>query len=201
MFPLADGRALSLCRKSARRQTRRWVCARPRHIREECHVIACDERAWPDCHASPSITRKADVEVWAYCLMPNHVHLILCPRHEKGLSQALGAAHKPWANFINGRGRWRGHLFDNRFASVDEGHLISAVRRSGGRYRIRRAQGCGAHGQTHWKRRFRQGLGAHSRPTHCAARARPQTFQDPRRPATPALTQLTLVLAPYSERP
>lgn len=74
--------------------------------------------------------RKADVEVWAYCLMPNHVHLILCPRDANGLARALGAAHKQWANFINGRGRWRGHLFDGRFASVamDEAHLVSAVR-------------------------------------------------------------------------
>ncbi len=62
--------------------------------------------------------------------MPNHVHLILCPRDAKGLARALGAAHKQWANFINGRGRWRGHLFDGRFGSVamDEGHLISAIR-------------------------------------------------------------------------
>jgi putative transposase len=39
-------------------------------------------------------------------------------------------AHKRWANFINGRGRWRGHLFDGRFASVvmDESHLLAAVR-------------------------------------------------------------------------
>jgi putative transposase len=74
--------------------------------------------------------RKASVEVWAYCLMPNHVHLILCPRDEDGLALALGAAHRRWANFVNARGRWRGHLFDGRFASVamDEAHLISAVR-------------------------------------------------------------------------
>ncbi len=74
--------------------------------------------------------RKAGVEVWAYCLMPNHVHLILCPSIEGGLAQALGAAHRRWANFVNARGRWRGHLFDGRFASValDEDHLISAVR-------------------------------------------------------------------------
>ena len=74
--------------------------------------------------------RKADVEVWAYCLMPNPVHLILCPRTEDGLGQALGAAHRRWANFVNARGRWRGHLFDGRFASVamDEGHLLAAVR-------------------------------------------------------------------------
>jgi len=82
------------------------------------------------CDMLAEQTRKAGVEVWAYCLMPNHVHLILCPRDKTGLSQAIGAAHKRWANFVNGRGRWRGHLFDNRFASValDDRHLISAVR-------------------------------------------------------------------------
>jgi putative transposase len=74
--------------------------------------------------------RKASVAVWSYCLMPNHVHLILCPENEVGLALALGAAHRRWANFVNARSRWRGHLFDGRFASVamDEAHLIAAVR-------------------------------------------------------------------------
>jgi putative transposase len=73
---------------------------------------------------------KASVEVWAYCLMPNHVHLILRPLDQGGLAQALGAAHRRWANFVNARGRWRGHLFDGRYASVvmDEAHLLAAVR-------------------------------------------------------------------------
>jgi putative transposase len=72
----------------------------------------------------------ARVELWAYCLMPNHVHLILCPATAQGLALALDAAHRPWANFVNARGRWRGHLFDGRFASVamEEDHLIAAVR-------------------------------------------------------------------------
>jgi putative transposase len=74
-------------------------------------------------------TRKADVEVWAYCLMPNHVHLILNPRQADGLGRAVGEAHRRYTNFINARGRWTGHLFQSRFASVamDEWHLISAV--------------------------------------------------------------------------
>jgi putative transposase len=74
--------------------------------------------------------RKARVEVWSYCLTPNHVHLILCPQTEDGLALALGAAHRRWANFVNARGRWRGHLFDGRFSSVvmDEAHLLSAIR-------------------------------------------------------------------------
>src|SRR5271163_2576578 len=74
--------------------------------------------------------RKATVEVWAYCLMPNHVHLILNPRHADGLGRAVGEAHRRYTNFINARGRWTGHLFQSRFASVtmDEAHLMAAVR-------------------------------------------------------------------------
>ncbi|HEY3777677.1 MAG TPA: transposase, partial [Rhizomicrobium sp.] len=82
------------------------------------------------CDMLAEQVRKAEVEVWACCLMPSHVHLILCPHDRKGLGRAIGAAHKRWANFVNGRGRWRGHLFDGRFASVamDEAHVISAIR-------------------------------------------------------------------------
>jgi putative transposase len=46
--------------------------------------------------------------------MPNHVHLILVPDNLDGLARGLGAAHRRWANFVNARGRWRGHLFDGR---------------------------------------------------------------------------------------
>jgi len=31
--------------------------------------------------------RKASVEVWAYCLMPNHVHLVLTPHTPDGLAR------------------------------------------------------------------------------------------------------------------
>jgi putative transposase len=34
--------------------------------------------------------RKHAVEIWAYCLMPNHVHLILVPATELGLGRAMG---------------------------------------------------------------------------------------------------------------
>ena len=75
-------------------------------------------------------TLKADVAVWAYCLMPNHVPLILQPGHADDLGRAVGEAHRRYTNFINARGRWTGHLFQSRFASVvlDDLHLIRAVR-------------------------------------------------------------------------
>jgi putative transposase len=73
---------------------------------------------------------RRGVEAWAYCLMPNHVHLILTPRDETGLGLAVGEAHRRYTNFVNARGRWTGHLFQARFASVvmDETHLIAAAR-------------------------------------------------------------------------
>jgi len=73
---------------------------------------------------------REGVEVWSYCLMPNHVHLILTPRTPEGLGRAIGKAHRRYSLFINARLRVTGHLFQARFASVvmDEPHLMAAVR-------------------------------------------------------------------------
>mgnify|MGYP000160938932 CR=1 FL=1 len=74
--------------------------------------------------------RKAATEIWAYCLMPNHVHLILVPSHEDGLRATLGDAHRRYTGRINSRNKWTGHLWQGRFGSVamDEEHLLNAVR-------------------------------------------------------------------------
>jgi len=73
---------------------------------------------------------RQGVECWAYCLMPNHVHLILTPSTETGLARAVGEAHRRYTAFVGARGRWTGHLFQGRFGSVamDEAHLIAALR-------------------------------------------------------------------------
>ena len=57
------------------------------------------------------------VEVWAYCLMPNHVHLIAVPPSEDGLRRAMGEAHRRYTRRVNFREGWRGHLWQGRFAS------------------------------------------------------------------------------------
>jgi len=73
---------------------------------------------------------KFQVAVWAYCLMPNHVHLILVPADAAGLSRALSEAHKRYARMVNFRSEWRGHLWQERFHSfvMDEAHLLAAAR-------------------------------------------------------------------------
>ena len=70
------------------------------------------------------------VAVWAYCLMPNHVHLVLVPTDPVGLSRALGRAHSDYARAINARKGWTGHLWQARFYSVamQPRHTLAAVR-------------------------------------------------------------------------
>lgn len=73
---------------------------------------------------------KAKTRVWAYCLMPNHVHLVMVPSHEDGLRAALGEAHRRYTRRVNFRKRWRGHLWQERFHSfpMEEPYLLATVR-------------------------------------------------------------------------
>ena len=75
------------------------------------------------CHAH-------GVEIWAYCLMPNHVHLILVPSDENGLRATLADLHRRYTGYVNARARTTGHLWQGRYGSVamDEAHLVNAVR-------------------------------------------------------------------------
>ena len=74
--------------------------------------------------------RAAGVEVWGYCLMPNHVHLILTPSDAGGLRAALAEAHRRYSRRVNLREGWRGYLWQGRFASVpmDGAHLLACAR-------------------------------------------------------------------------
>ncbi len=73
---------------------------------------------------------SAGCEVWAYCLMPNHVHLVLKPADEDGLRRALAEAHRRYTRHVNAREGWQGHLWQERFHSfpMDEAHLLACAR-------------------------------------------------------------------------
>jgi putative transposase len=70
------------------------------------------------------------IEVLAYCLMPNHVHLVVVPRHSDGLHRALKPVHMEHAQRINRALGWTGHLWQGRFFSspLDESYLWAALR-------------------------------------------------------------------------
>jgi len=62
--------------------------------------------------------------------MPNHVHLIAVPETEDGLRRAIGEAHRRYTRHINFRENWRGHLWQDRFASfpMDQNYLLATAR-------------------------------------------------------------------------
>ncbi len=80
----------------------------PHHVtqrgnrRERIFFEADDEAVYLDLLSSQ--LRRCAVECWAYCLMPNHVHLILTPSDESGLARAVGEAHRRYTAFIGARG-------------------------------------------------------------------------------------------------
>lgn len=60
---------------------------------------------------------KARCDIWAYCLMPNHVHFVMVPQHKDSLSLLFKEAHRRYTRRINFRENWRGHLWQERFHS------------------------------------------------------------------------------------
>ena len=73
---------------------------------------------------------QAGLSFWAYCLMPNHVHLIAVPKTPASLSEVMAAANWKYALAVNLREDWRGCLWQGRYYScpLDHPHLLAAVR-------------------------------------------------------------------------
>jgi len=73
---------------------------------------------------------RHNVLIWSYCLMSNHVHLIVVPQSVDGLKSAISETHRRYTRRINFRMGWRGHLWQGRFSScpLDGAYLLAAVR-------------------------------------------------------------------------
>lgn len=71
-----------------------------------------------------------DVEVLAYCLMSNHIHLVAVPASDDGLQRVLKPLHMRYAQRINRARGWTGHLWQGRFFSspLDDAYLWAVVR-------------------------------------------------------------------------
>jgi len=69
--------------------------------------------------------------VWSYCLMPNHVHLVVVPESETSLARAVGEVHRRYSKRVNCRKDWRGYLWQGRFYSCpveSESYIAACVR-------------------------------------------------------------------------
>jgi putative transposase len=106
----------------------------PHHVtqrgnrRQEVFFSDEDYAAYRDLVAEAC--RREGVRCAAWCLMPNHVHLVLIPPSAVALRAALADAHRRYSRRINFAKGWTGYLWHGRFASypMDEAHLVTAIR-------------------------------------------------------------------------
>jgi len=76
-------------------------------------------------------THQYHVEIWAYCLMTNHIHLIAVPQVPDGLALGIGRTNLVYTQHINRKYYRSGRIWQNRFFSciVDTDEHLWAVAR------------------------------------------------------------------------
>ncbi len=64
--------------------------------------------------------RKAEpiVDIIAYCIMPTHVHLVLCQLRDRGISDYMKNLLNSYTRYFNTKNRRKGPLWQGRFKSV-----------------------------------------------------------------------------------
>ena len=93
-------------------------------------VFHSDEHRLEYLHLLERFAVQFGMNVRAYCLMDNHVHLIAMGRQRSSIARALGNTHRSYSRRRNRERDVTGHLWANRFFStaLDEPHLWAAVR-------------------------------------------------------------------------
>lgn len=73
---------------------------------------------------------KHDLRCLGWCLMTNHVHLLVVPEKEESLALGIGWTHHQYTRRINFANDWRGYLWQGRFHScpLDERGAVEALR-------------------------------------------------------------------------
>jgi len=106
----------------------------PHHVTQRGNarqfILACDA----DRSVYLDLLRQSialhGVQVIGYCLMSNHVHLVVVPHEADGLGLALKNAHGRYAAYWNAAHHSTGHVWQGRYYScpLDEPHLWEALR-------------------------------------------------------------------------
>ncbi len=93
-------------------------------------VFFCEEDRALYLDILDSVAVRNGVVLWTYCLMENHVHHVAVPATEDALALTFGTVHSRYATEINRRHGWKGHLWQERFASfpMDHSHAYNACR-------------------------------------------------------------------------
>lgn len=72
---------------------------------------------------------KHALQVLAYCLMPNHVHILAVPDMEASLARGIGLTNQVYTQYLNRKHDQSGRLWQNRFFSciVEQDEHLWAV--------------------------------------------------------------------------
>ena len=57
------------------------------------------------------------LQIWAYCLMDNHVHLLAVPEKENALARGIGLTIQVYTQYLNRKRNQSGRIWQNRFFS------------------------------------------------------------------------------------
>ena len=85
---------------------------------------------WAYLRDLAATAQRYGLKIWGWCLMSNHVHLLVVPQPAAALAATIRLAHARHARRINAPRGWTGHLWASRFFStaLDGAHLWAAIR-------------------------------------------------------------------------
>ena len=91
----------------------------PHHITQRGNnrelVFFDDEDRWAYLDLLSHYTQRYRVDIWAYCLMTNHIHLLAAPDEPDGLARGVGLANMTYTQHINCKYNRSGRIWQNRF--------------------------------------------------------------------------------------
>lgn len=107
----------------------------PHHVTQRGNnrepVFFDDEDRWTYLNLLNHYSQKYLVDIWAYCLMTNHLHLLAVPREPAGLASGIGRVNMTYTQYVNRKYQRTGRIWQNRFFSsvVDSDQYFWAVAR------------------------------------------------------------------------
>jgi putative transposase len=103
------------------RNSREVAVGYPHHITQRGNnrepIFFDDEDRWAYLDFLNHYTQKYQVDIWAYCLMTNHIHLLAVPNEPEGLSRGVGLTNMMYTQHVNRKYHRSGRIWQSRFFS------------------------------------------------------------------------------------
>lgn len=117
------------------RIARIWAINYPHHITQRGNnretVFFNDEDRKFYLKTLTKYSNQWNFDIWAYCLIENHIHILAVPRGEESLAKGIGGTNLVYTQYINRKYKRSGRLWQNRFFSTiieKEQYLWAVVR-------------------------------------------------------------------------